>query len=247
MIKEKDIKIEVSEEKYAYAKLSGSIQEPLFIIVHGLATSMDTGLYKSSVGWFSDKGYATLRFNLYGEESDARKMIDTTLKINAEDINLVVKHAKKMGFKKIYMTGHSYGAVAILLAKNLHVDKISLWEPSYKVSFKNSALDKDMSTFIESQNGYLMNWPKPIMIGEKMADEAESLDWDILAQGFNIPTQIIYAGNGYLEKGSKHYFGITNEPKDLVKIYNATHNFNDSKEIMEKLFIETERWFNRKD
>ncbi len=243
MIKEEDTKIEIFDNKYLYAKLSGDIHQPLFIMVHGLAVDMEHDLYAQAVKWFSEKGYATLRFNLYGDEDNTRKMVDTTMAIHAEDIDIIVKHARQIGFKKIYIAGHSYGATSILIAKDLDVDKISLWDASYKISFKNTSENKDVSTFIEKSNGYMMHWPKPVLIGKNMADEAESLNWDILARNIKTPMQIIYAGNGYLEKGSKHYFDIANEPKNLVKIGSATHNFDDSKDVREKLFIETERWF----
>jgi len=245
MIKEEDTKIEIFDGKYLYAKLSGDIHQPLFIMVHGLAVDMKHGLYTQAVKWFSKKRYATLRFNLYGDEDDMRNMIDTTLAIHAEDIDLVVKHARQIGFKKVYIAGHSYGAASILMTKDLDVDKISLWDPSYKISFKNSLDNKDVSTFIEKSNGYMMHWPKPVLIGKDMANEAESLNWDTLAENIKTPMQIIYASNGHLEKGSRHYLNAATVEKEIVEIAGATHLFDDSDEVREKLFMETERWFNQ--
>lgn len=92
---EKKLKIKVSEKNYIYGRLSGTSRQPLFIIVHGFLETMDGDFYLNATRYFAKQGYATFRFNLYGGEKNARQMIDTTLKINASDIDAVVRYFRR--------------------------------------------------------------------------------------------------------------------------------------------------------
>lgn len=237
---EKQIKIKVSEKHYAYGRMTGTTDQPLFIVVHGLADSMDEDLYLDATRWFATHGYATCRFNLYGAEKDARQMIDTTLETHASDIDTIVRYFRRKKFKKVFIAGHSYGGPSILLSKEQKFDGAVLWDPSYGFSFT-----KAPATYIKQVRGYLMKWGINFIVGKAMADEADALAWDSLAKDFHVPLAIIAAGNGYLVRGAKQYFKTANAPKELHLLKGASHHFNDTENMREELFKLSDRWFKK--
>ena len=114
---EKALTIPVSHGHRLYGKFSGSLRQPLFIIVHGLPGHMREQLPVSSVMWFAKQGFATFRFDLYGWRKGARQLIDCTLRMHADDLDSVVRYFRKRGVKKIFVAGHSYGGAAPIFFK----------------------------------------------------------------------------------------------------------------------------------
>lgn len=240
---EKKIKIKVSKKNYIYGQLSGSFHQPLFIIVHGLPGSMDEDFCLNATRWFSKKGYATFRFNLYGAEKDSRQMMESTLETHATDIDAIVHYFRKKKFHKIFLAGHSYGGPSILLSRDQKFDGAVLWDPSYKISFTKAQKGAPAIKYIKDLRGYVMNWGVNLIIGKEMADEANTMKWDELTRNFHVPLKIIAAGDSSLVSGAKHYFKTANNPKDLTIIKNATHYFNDAEGMRENIYKISEKWF----
>lgn len=244
---EKKLKIKVSEKNYIYGRLSGTSRQPLIIIVHGFLETMDGDFYLNATRYFAKQGYATFRFNLYGGEKNARQMIDTTLKINASDIDAVVRYFRRNKFQKIFIAGHSYGGTGILLSSEQNFDGAVLWDPSYKMSFTKTEHGLPPIKYIKEAKGYVMNWGINFIVGKPIVEEADIINWNNLTNNFHVPLKIIVAGKGVLVKGAKHYFKTANKPKDLTVIKNATHYFNDTEDIREKIFKISKDWFEKID
>lgn len=242
---EEKLKIKVSEKNYVYGRLSGAPHQPLFIIVHGLSGSMDEDFYLNATRYFARQGYATFRFNLYGGEKDARQMMETTLRTNASDIDMVARYFRRKNFQKIFIAGHSYGGTSILLSSEQKFDGAVLWDPTYKMSFTRIVRGFPPVKYTEEIKGYVMNWGINLVIRKEMADEADTISWNNLTKSFHIPLKIITAGKGVLVNGAKHYFKTANDPKELTIIKNATHNFNDTEYMREKVFKISEDWFKK--
>lgn len=242
---EKEIKIKTADNHFIYGKTSGSSRQSLFIVVHGLPGSMDEDLYVEAARWFAKHGYATFRFNLYGAEKGARQLMGSTLKTHAADIDTVVRHFRKKGFKKICLAGHSYGCPSILLSQEQVFDSVVLWDPSYKISFTKKNPGTVSAQYLKEAKGYLMSWGVNFIIGEDMANEADALKWNTLTKDFNVPFRIIAAGKGILLTGAKHYGKVASTPNDLVVLKEATHYFNDKDDMREKLFKATDAWFKK--
>ena len=242
---EKKIKIKISEKNYIYGRLEGTSHQPLFIVVHGLTGSMDDDFYLSATRYFAKQGYSTFRFNFYGAEKDSRQLIESTLKTHASDIDAIVRYFHKRNFKKIFLAGHSYGGPSILLSSEQKFDGAVLWDPSYKMSFTKTERGLPPVKYIKSIKGYVMNWGVNIIIGKAMADEATAFKWDNLTKNFHVPLKIIVAEKGVLVRGANHYFKTANNPKDLAVIKNATHYFNDTENMREKIFKISESWFRK--
>ncbi len=132
---EKNIKIKLSKEfsLYLYGKFSGSFDQPLFIIVHGLPGNMDEDFYYSATRWFEKHGFSTFRFNLYDYRKGARQLMDCTLKTHGADLDIAVRYFRKHGVKKIFVAGHSFGGLTILCSHDQNFDGAVLLDPSYGI------------------------------------------------------------------------------------------------------------------
>ena len=242
---EKEIKIKTTDNYFIYGKMSGTIHKPLFVVVHGLPGSMDEDLYLQATQWFAQHGYATFRFNLYGAEKNARQLMESTLKTHATDIDTIVRYFRKKGFKKICLAGHSYGGPSILLSSDQVFDSTVLWDPSYKISFTKKYAGTLPAQYLKEVKGYLMRWGINVVIGKEMADEADTLKWNTLSKDFHVPFRIIAAEKGTLLVGAKQYGKVTSAMNDLVVLKDATHYFNDTGDMREKLFAASDEWFKR--
>ena len=238
---EKQIKIRLSSQIFIYGKLQGTVNLPLVILVHGLASSMDSHLITRATQILSDANFATFRLNLYDDKNDARQMRDTNLRIHALDIDTVVNYFKKKKFKKIILVGHSYGGASILLSLEQKFDSAILWDPSHNVSFTKSDIGSKKTQFLKNIQCYLLEWGITFVIGKSMVTEADNLDWDSLTKKFKVPLSIITADKGSLVASSKHYFKTAMNPRKFAKLKGASHNFNDTSDtIPELLSLTTE-------
>ncbi len=77
-----------------------------------------------------------------------------------------------------------------------------------------------------------------------MAEEVDSLQWDLMANKFKVPFKIIIAGKGAL-LNAKKYLNGAKVKKDLMIVKNATHYFNNKEGTQEKVFKVSEEWFKK--
>ncbi len=242
---EKILKIAIGGGKNLYGKFEGSSKQPLFIIVHGLPGNMDEEFYHNATRYFKKNKYATFRFNLYDWRESARQLIDCTLRTHADDIDAVVKHFRKKGFKKIFIAGHSFGGPSILLSKQQDFNAVALWDPSYEISFTKRRYGFSGGKYVKEIKGYLMCWGASTVIGKNMANEVDSLDWQNLTKKFNPPIIEILAGKGVLLKKASNYFKHARTQKKIVVIKGATHYFDETEKIQQAVFNETKKWFDK--
>jgi len=239
---EKEIKIKISDKLSIYGMLNGSPNKPLFIIIHGLLGNMDEEFYVSATNWFGKNGFSTFRLNLFGYQKDARQLMDCSISTHGSDLDLVIRHFRKLGFKKIFVAGHSFGGLVIIKSIEQDFDGAILWDPSYKISFKKGSDDFPSGKYLKNIEGYLMRWGINVVIGKKMVEETETLPWDSITENFRKPLKIIVAGKGELGEAKK-YLNKLKSKKELKVVSGATHYFNDKKGMQEQVFEISEKWF----
>ncbi|OIP57334.1 MAG: hypothetical protein COX79_01165 [Candidatus Levybacteria bacterium CG_4_10_14_0_2_um_filter_36_16] len=237
---EKTIKIPLKNSKNIYGILRGDLSSPLIIFVHGFTGHKNEHQFFNAARFFEDKGFSTFRFDLYGWEEDARKLEDCTLSLHGQDLDRVVDFFRKEGVEKLFVVGHSFGGVTVLLSKKKDFDAMVLWEASDNPSKVTKSkyvteLDKYYVT-AEASYGFT--------IGKEMFEETQTLNPRDLIKKINKPSLVVVAGNGELVDGGKKFFKNANEPKKFVVIPNATHCF-DEDGAEENLFQETLAWFNK--
>lgn len=237
---EKQIKIKIAGQKYIYGTLRGSLKQTLIIFVHGFTGYKDEHIFFNGARFFEKYDISSFRFNLYHWEQDARKMEDCTLSLHGEDLDKVIKYFRDRGTKKIFVIGHSFGGLTVLLSKKKDFNAAVLWEAS------TDPANVTKSKYIKELDKYYLTAEDSygFTIGKTMYEENKRLKPFELIKEFNVPVKIIVAGKGELIEGGKKYYQLTNAEKDFAIIPNATHCF-DEEGTEEKLFKETLDWIIR--
>ncbi|MEK7650595.1 MAG: alpha/beta fold hydrolase [Patescibacteria group bacterium] len=230
---EKEIKIKTPDKHVVYGtlRLANKKSDSLLIFVHGLTGYRNEHKFYNGARYFAAKNINTFRFDLYSWEKDARKLSDCGLSTHAADLNTVVKFFRKK-FKKIFVAGHSFGGITILLSDTSKVDGIILWDSSY-------SRDRDDEKYDKHLDAYIIKWGVEFIYSKKMHEEHKNFPAPKVAiKKVSKPIKVIVAGAGMLVKPGKEYFKHANEPKELAIIKGAHHNFDEG-ETAQELFRET--------
>lgn len=233
--------IKTPDKKNIYARLHGTFNKPVIIVVHGLGGSMGGALEYNSAQYFKKHDFSTLLVNLYDSRKGARKLHECTLKTHGKDIDAVVKYLKKRGVKKIFIAGHSYGAPSIMLSNHTEFKGIALWDGSNLPEISKELLKWK---YIKQLNGRLTDGGTSELVGEAMIQESKSLETLDLIKKIKVPIKIIVAGEGPIKFKLKAVYAAANEPKSYFIVEGAEHDF--SKEgAQEKVYSETAKWFKK--
>lgn len=236
---EKAIKIPLKNSKNIHGTLRGSLENPLVIFVHGFTGHKNEHQFFNGARFFEKNEFATFRFDLYSWKDDARKLEECTLSLHGHDLDIVVDYFRNKGVKKIFIVGHSFGGLTVLLSKKKDFNAAVLWDPS------DNPATVTASKYIKELDRYYVTYDTSygFTIGKQMYEENKKLKPFELISKLNIPVKIILAGSGILVKGGQKYLQAANEPKALAIIPNATHCF-DEDGTEENLFQETLSWIN---
>lgn len=160
---EQAIKIPLENKKHIYGILRGSLSNPLVIFVHGFTGHKDEHQFFNGARFFEKNNFSSFRFDLYNWHKDARKLEDCTLSLHGQDLDTVVEYFKDKGVKKIFVIGHSFGGVSVLLSKKRSFDALVFWD---------SSADKDVSLkarYVKELDKYYLNDTSyGFTIGEEM-------------------------------------------------------------------------------
>lgn len=237
---EKELKIKTADRKLIYgtfATVKGQ-SDTLIIFIHGFTGHQNEHILFNGARFLTEKGFDTFRFNLYaGEGKNTRHFSDTRISLNGEDITMVAKHFRKK-YKKIYVIGHSYGGVSLLFVDQSVVDGFIFWDASYietKDATESMKYDKNL-------DAYILDYGMGIVVGKGFINELKKFpDCGKLIKQINKPVLFITAGKKGNSKAGKKYFDSANNPKKLINIRTADHNFNNWKDE-DMLFIKTYEW-----
>ncbi len=198
--------------------------------------------------FFTERGYDVIRFNFYGDEPDARRIVDCTVALHAEDLKELLEHFAPL-YESLYVAGHSYGGLAILMANAPQIAAASLWDGTF-IPF---AEDKSFSApwFYNKEIGeYMVAWlPIVRVVGTKFYEETQTFTTDRMmqwAKSFTLPAQVLAAG-GFPENmpyQEKLFDSLASAEKEFTPIAEASHGFNEGTAVFE-LLENTHRWFER--
>lgn len=235
---ERDVKIKTKGGHIIYGVLSDKGEEPskaLVVFVHGLASSMHEHKYYNAARLFAKNGVATFRFNLYDSSAGGRNILDCDLATHASDVDTVLKHFRKR-YNEIFLVGHSLGALVIMLADMSLVSGVIFWDGTHRES-THSFMKKAFSVTSKDADAFIVNWGATYLIPKVLIEGDLPSSRDMIRR-VTVPLKLIYAGKGILVKGAKDYYTNANEPKELVFIKGADHNF-DKGETAAELHKET--------
>lgn len=230
------------------AILRGDWSQPVAILLHGLPSNSNSHLPFLNAKLLTERGFATLRVNLYDEEEGTRDMVDCLLQTHADDLDTIVRFVRAKGAPQVMAGGHSYGGLTILRSTE-KLDGAVLWDPSH---FKCSAefdqqRQETRHTVLQKEGAivYLagMGRVEPLAMVDERLKYIDLPEKDLVQKAY--PLLFIAAGNGALKPYIQKYYEAANQPKKQVIIKNASHALNDSDEILFELLEETAVWFEK--
>lgn len=242
---EEDIVINLPDGKKIHGILRGAISpdEPIVVIVHGRPGTGNELLQFLLARYLYEHGINSLRLFMYDFGPNYRDIVDTTLDTHAADFDIVINHLRSHGAKKVFATGHSYGGLTILRSR-AWLDATVLWDPTHGMAFASKHDDpnfpeKETDGIIYVPTGHGSLFPK----AQDQYDRSlgDNSDW---SANKNYPQKFITAGKGILEPYVREYYNNASEPKSIINIVDAHHQFTDNDEVIERLFQETLDWFN---
>ena len=224
--------------QYTYSEVSNP--KWLIIFVHWLTSSQDEEMFVQWEKFFNAKWFSTLRFNLYWDWPQERKLNEVSLQDNINDVNCALNFWDELWYKSIFLIWHSYGWIANLFANLLNVTWLLMWDSSigWEQLLSDVYLDEKGKHYIDWGDGYKH------YIGEKLYE-----DFQIPSERFleriseiTIPVKIIWA-EFWLDEVAKKYYEYANNPKELNIIQGADHRFLDW--WMEELLSISLKWINK--
>ncbi len=225
--------------------LRGSLDKPVVVIMHGRPGTGNELPYYLLARYLSEQGISSLRLFMYDFEPKTRNLIDSDLDTHVKDFDTVVSELRKLKVPKVFAVGHSYGGITILKSKT-KLDGAVLWDASHGSVYADSHINDDDEEFPEQVVGNLVigtggdGYVDSVDTEKYMKEIGDNSDW---AANKGYPLKIISAGNGILAKYSQKYIDVADEPKEHIIIEDASHQFDDSDEVVFELLEETVKWF----
>jgi pimeloyl-ACP methyl ester carboxylesterase len=246
---EKNLDIPLRDGKKIHAILRGDLDKnkPIVVMMHGRPGSANELLQYLGAHYIGEHDITTLRLSIYDFGSEYRSLLECTLDTHISDFEDVVAYLQDHGIKIVFALGHSYGGMTILGSKAM-LDGAILWDPSHGLAWYDDNPDFVSADFPEKVFGDIVVGTGGYgYIHSKEQNEYDKLlgdttDW---AKDKVYPMKFILAAAGPLAKYAKQYYDVASEPKALVEIKDAHHQFEDNDEVTETLFAETVEWINK--
>ena len=245
---ETNLDVPLADGKKIHGILRGSLDGsmPLAIMMHGRPGQGNELLQYLGARYLYERGIATLRLSMYDFGKEYRSIVDCTLDDHIADFNDVVKYVRTAGAKQVFAIGHSYGGLTIL-GSDAQLDGAILWDPTHGLAWHDPVFDepeypeKTIENLVIGLGGYGYVYGSE----QAAADKAlgDTTNW---AARKGYPMKFILAAAGPLAAYAKRYYEIADEPKKLVEMQNAHHQFEDSDVVVEQLFRETAEFLLRR-
>jgi pimeloyl-ACP methyl ester carboxylesterase len=206
---------------------------------------LESHIIIASARYFSEKGYAFLRFNPRGRWPSKGTFTKMDVSDTVEDLRNAIMFARRKGFEKIGLIGHSLGGVASILVPKKYVRAVALWEASSPKYLQKIWTTVKMKSQMKMR-GFAVHEDFGIVVGSRMYNEFGKLgDISESVHKIGVPVLIITGTTSkFMTNLSKRYFKAAPEPKELRIIPKANHTF-DNLVHEQKLFGYTLDWFNK--
>ncbi len=227
------LNIPTSSKKKIYGTHRGEYSWPTVIFVHGLTSSSLESKYYNAARLFEKHKIATVRYNLYSWEHDARKLHTSSMKDQGHDIDVLCSYVRKKGSSHIVVVGHSMGALCIVHANQTGFDQVIFWDGSHNITKYLEGPD------VPKFDAVLLDCGFGALLSKKMLKEVSLMDYEKKVSELDVPLTLIYAGDGELLNGMKAYQSVAkNATSHVVK--GAGHNFDEGETEVELLQLTLE-------
>jgi pimeloyl-ACP methyl ester carboxylesterase len=214
----------------------------IVLAAHGFTGTADDFLMRYARDRFLQAGYDVCRLSFYSWEPDARRLDETTLALQADDLSRAFG-ALAEGMR-VYVVGHSYGGTTALLA-NLPAAAQSLWDCVFvpeRLWAERLPLAREPAI-----DRFVVDDGRRILVNPAMREEAAGYDMEAmrrLAGALRAPTQVVVAEAGGHTDPAQDWSDAVAEPRERVAIPGANHSFTNGTAI-EDLCRATVGWFGR--
>lgn len=222
----------------------GDYSQPIVVIMHGRPGDGNELLPYLYARHLYEQGIASLRLFMYDFLKYTRNLVDCTLDTHANDFDAVVKKLREEGVTQIYGVGHSYGGLTILKASE-PLDGAVLWDPTHGSIYQEEYDSSDYGEFPEKECGDFIVVPtgQGFIKSKSETDYNKQLgDTTHLAASKGYPLKVISAGKGVMAHLGKKYIDVADLPKEHIIIDEAHHQFEDSDDVVLRLFNESTDW-----
>ncbi len=221
-----------------HKKIQGTVRpaaqksDTAIIFVHGLTGHSSEHLFFNAARYFPAKGMDAIRFDLYPGGLEGRLLPECTITTHVGDLNLVLEHFRPK-YKKIYLVGHSLGAVTVLSAKVQLCDAICLWAPASSEILFDARLP--IIQLLKGTELYKTCWAVESVIGKEMANQMLKFPKSPEAAKFLTRPTFIGCGDQdvFVEASRSYLKHCPSEPKELVLIKDGGHQFNEGDSALE--------------
>ena len=224
--------------QYTYSEIINT--KWLIIFVHWLTGSQNEEMFVQWEKIFNENRFSTLRFNLYWDWLEERKLNEVCLQDNIDDVNSVLKFWNQLWYKSIFLVWHSYGWIANLYADHSNLSGLLMWDSSIWWKWLLKDVYEDWKWW------HYINWWDWL---KHYVNEEFYEDFQIPSEKFlqkmsevTIPVKIIWAEN-WLADAAKRYYEFANQPKEMSIISGAYHRFLGW--WMDELLDESLKWINK--
>ena len=101
-------------------------KSPLLILTHGFTGHMEEPHILGAAKAAREAGYAVLRVELYGHGRSGGSFRDHNIRIWVEELTAIIDRMRRLDFvSKIYLSGHSQGGLAVMLAAAERKDAVA--------------------------------------------------------------------------------------------------------------------------
>jgi pimeloyl-ACP methyl ester carboxylesterase len=225
-------------------KIYGTLNAPndnvskLIIFVHGLTGNREEHQYYNAVPFFTSRGFATFRFDMYGYHEGARRLVDSTIETHISDLEAVLAYFADK-YDEIYLVGHSIGATVMCLCDHSSAKKLVLWDPTQGF---DSVREKDIVW--QAELGlYMLDWQMQILVSKEFIEQWRKITVSEEVANLKTPTKIIFAGKAEKYDKWKHSLSDIKVENEHVVIDGASHRFTEEGALV-KLYNETLEFIN---
>lgn len=218
-------------------------QQPLAILMHGRPGNGNELLQYLGARYLAEQGITTLRLWMYDFEPHTRSIMDCTLQTHVADFTAVVQALSRQGIKQVFAVGHSYGGLTIL-GSQVELAGAVLWDPAHGLWWQDGRSKVSAQKYPEKiVNEYVVGtagsgWMYPTAALEYDQQLGDTTAW----AAKEYPLLVVSAGAGKLTDLGTRYVRAARGVKKQVVIEDAHHNFEDSDQVMQRLFAETAAW-----
>ena len=97
---------------------------PLAVFLHGFGSDKNSPHQVAAASAMRECGFATLRFDLYGHGESGGTFRDLTLFKWITNTLAVIDYARALGYRDIWLSGHSQGGLVAAIAAGMEADRI---------------------------------------------------------------------------------------------------------------------------